>query len=393
MVDCEPYFRSHFNVRVPMPDVPKVSIIGASGKVARSALTYLFQNSEKEMRLVLVSRTPERIEGALLDIRPVASMPPFNRKLLLKAPDYLPTKDMSEIKDSNLVVVTAGRTLSVPEKQELRRKDPLERLIGACGNYHMMNGIARRIAKEAPKAIVIVVTDQSDLMSMVMRQHVEPRQVLGFGGMTDTGRFLDQAALLLRARGMPIGFGDVKGQVIGYHNENMMLLSSSLNGCAKHFAPEELDQLIEETKLAPKLIAESQGPYGFRNAKTKTRLDTGGSVTAGTALGACIQAFTDPSCPLMAPFNVPLATGDHSRHYGVTCGTQLSVPIAFGRGGYQVSTDYPVNEQEQAALAKAAESMREDYARMLEICVPPKAPRRTSLKRSFVVDVIKALHE
>jgi len=169
-----------------------------------------------------------------------------------------------------------------------------------------------------------------------MRQHIEPNHVLGFGGIVDTGLFCGYAADLLHKQDPSFALGDVKGQIIGYHNEDMILMSSTLNGCARHFSSDQLDRLVEQTKFAPKLVAKLQGPYGFRNAKTKIRLDTGGSVMAGRALGACIQAFTDSSKLLVAPFNIPLLTGDHARHYGMICGTPLSVPIAFGKGGIRL---------------------------------------------------------
>jgi len=163
VVDCEPYFKANFNVRVPMPAVPKVSIIGAGGKVAKAAISCVVEYSERPMDLVLVSRSTDRIEGSLLDTRYVMSMPFFNKSPMKVVPEPTVTKNLGDIKDSNLIIVTASHRLSTSQIAEYRKKVPYkhfspaereryESLIGAFGNYDMINNMASRIAKEAPQS-------------------------------------------------------------------------------------------------------------------------------------------------------------------------------------------------------------------------------------------------
>jgi len=339
---------------------PKVSIIGASGKVARVTIETLFKMNTGLLNLALISRSPDRVEGIVLDARSTMSLPLQCQGKPPVLPRYDVTDNLDAVRDSKLVIVTAGSFLSVAEAEIFRKTDPTGRLSQAYANYNMICDLTEKVGSLAPEALMIVVTNQSDMMAAVAREHhPDPARVLGFGGMIDSARFRDHAKQLAMAKNPRALCPEIEGQMIGYHNMTQILLSSSFSHKVA-FTEAETEQLVQDTRVTGARIAKLQRRADYVSSETGAKLDTGASIMPGTALALCALAVAGQGRMLIESFNTLLCSDTHADHYGVGIVTALSVPIELGPDGYSVSTDFMPTEQEKVALREAVRNMNAD---------------------------------
>src|SRR6201991_48155 len=85
------------------------------------------------------------------------------------------------IEGSDIVIITAG----LPRKPGMSRMDLLE------VNAKIVRGVAEQVAKHAPSAVVIVVSNPLDEMTALtqLATHFPKQRVMGQAGMLDTARF------------------------------------------------------------------------------------------------------------------------------------------------------------------------------------------------------------
>src|SRR6478735_10260844 len=117
------------------------------------------------------------------------------------------------IEGSDVVVITAG----LPRKPGMSRMD----LLGV--NAKIVRGVAEQVAKYAPNAVVIVVSNPLDEMTALAQIASQfPRnRVLGQAGMLDTARFSHFVAETLN---VPVG--SVKTLTLGSHGDTMVPVPS-----------------------------------------------------------------------------------------------------------------------------------------------------------------------
>src|SRR6476620_9689090 len=127
--------------------------------------------------------------------------------------------DYAEIKDSDVVIVTAG----VARKPGMSRDD----LIGI--NTKVVTTVGEAIKKYCPKAFVIVITNPLDVMVWIMREAsgLPSNQVVGMAGVLDAARFR-----LFLAEEFKVSVEDVQAYVLGGHGDTMVPLIrfSSIGG-------------------------------------------------------------------------------------------------------------------------------------------------------------------
>eukprot|EP01037_Dinobryon_pediforme_P018351 gene18351-18618_t len=141
------------------------------------------------------------------------------------------TNDFKEIKDSDVVIVTAG----IPRKPGMSRDDLLSI------NGKIMNSVGENIKKYCPNAFVIVVTNPLDVM-----------RVVGMAGILDSGRF---RCFLSEALGVSVQ--DIQTFVLGGHGDTMVPLPryTTVSGIPLPeliekgwLTQEKLDSIIERTR-------------------------------------------------------------------------------------------------------------------------------------------------
>ena len=124
---------------------------------------------------------------------------------------YSGANDYAAIEGADVIIVTAG----VPRKPGMSRDD----LIGI--NTKVMQSVGEGIAKHAPKAFVICITNPLDAMVWVLREvtGLPHNMVVGMAGMLDSARFR-----YFLAEEFGVSVEDVTAFVLGGHGDTMVPL-------------------------------------------------------------------------------------------------------------------------------------------------------------------------
>lgn len=123
------------------------------------------------------------------------------------------TNKYADIKGADVCIVTAG----VPRKPGMSRDD----LIAI--NTDVIKSVGENIAKYAPNAFVIVITNPLDVMVWVMQKvsGLKPEKVVGMAGVLDSSRFS-----FFLAEEMGVSIDQVTTFVLGGHGDTMVPIVS-----------------------------------------------------------------------------------------------------------------------------------------------------------------------
>lgn len=327
----------------------RVALIGASGKVGRQVLQQLAFENTADLELVLIARNVDRVRGAWLDISaalPLRAASCRARLPALRRPRVEITSELATVRGSALVVVAAGLWPTLESSALFLGRDSSGRLAQSHVNSELMRRIAEQVGLHCPQALVLVVTNQSDLMSCVVRGLLPRERVLGMGGMLDSARFRALAGEALEVS------SDLFSQthVIGYHNDDMFVPCASLPR-AIHAA------------LATQLVDQTRG-YGSKVSRLQKndalpQLNSGSSVLPGYAVFQTIAAYTGQAPPLEESFNVAL-DAPTAAAYGALAELGLSVPIRISRERYELSPPIRVTQTERAHLHGAQQRLAQE---------------------------------
>ncbi len=204
----------------------KISLIGAGNIGGTIALLTALKNLGN---IVLVDIVKGIAKGKALDIS--HSLPVFkcNKKII-------GTTSLKEIKDSKVIVVTAG----VPRKAGMSRDDLVEI------NLNVMKTVGKAIKKYSPKSFVIVITNPLDVMTWAMQKitNIPFSHVVGMAGVLDTSRFEFHLSDELK-----IPVQNVSSSVLGGHGDDMVALlrNTTVSGIS-------LEEMIEKKKITRKKV-------------------------------------------------------------------------------------------------------------------------------------------
>lgn len=337
-----------------------IGVIGASGKVGRTALQNLYlKNHQEGVRLTLVSPWPQIDTGLLQDIENAVT-----HKLQYEPASFAPirgeaTDDYAALEGADLIVFTASEWPTIEEWKKFDEIDNSGRLVQSYVNYDIILHACRKIAVYAPKALIMMVTNQADVMTEVARQYLPKEQVLGFGGIVDSPRLrmhICQHKFGADEKALPDAYSKEKAYMIGYHNNDMIALSSSV--VTPGLSTEELLEVEAKARRQGGAIAIMQRDPRSDNTST------GPSIMPGYALFHAMAAYIGLRDPIEEPFNINL-DADMATRYGVPEGAPVSVPIRLGKGAYEPIRKYTANDREQRHLRYALKRMETDYINLL----------------------------
>jgi len=179
----------------------KISIIGA-GNVG--GLTAMRIAQEGWGEVVLIDVAPGLAKAKCLDLD--------DSRLLINS-DYSieGTDNISKIKDSQIIVITAG----MPRKAGMTREDLLNY------NAQILKDVCDKIKKIAADATVIIVTNPLDVMTYyaVKTLKFKTSKVFGMGVTLDASRFAN-----LISKELNIPPTEIQAYVMGSHGEEMLPL-------------------------------------------------------------------------------------------------------------------------------------------------------------------------
>lgn len=341
----------------------KFTYIGGNGKVGREALEKIYRRvpEDAEMDLVLIGSGTEesikRLRGLVKDIEAALSVDSIYRNVQVTY-----TNEYENIKNSDLVMVSAGAWPSKEEKEKYRKIDSSGRLAQSFVNKKLIENIGEKISKYTPKAVVGVITNQVDMMSEVMRKATVGNQtVLGIGGTVDTARF--RLCLYKKLKKLKefsdLKLKEVSGHMFGYHNNNMIYLEDSVS-----IKGRKLKKYLEEKTITKELMEGALSEtrkYGGRVSKLQKRskypnTDTGSSKLPGNAIAEFVCAYLFKGRSLEGGFNMRLDR-ETAHIYGVGEGSSLSVPVSIDNGKIKFVKSYEVLYIEKLNCQKMQKSI------------------------------------
>src|SRR6188768_1432463 len=180
----------------------KIALIGA-GQIG-GTLAHLV--ALKELGDVILFDIVDGVpQGKALDLSQSGPVEGFNATIK-------GTSEYKDLKGADVVIVTAG----VPRKPGMSRDDLLEI------NLKVMEQVGAGIAKYAPKAFVICITNPLDAMVWALQKFssLPTNKVIGMAGVLDSSRFVHFIAEELN-----VSVEDVSAFVLGGHGDTMVPLT------------------------------------------------------------------------------------------------------------------------------------------------------------------------
>ena len=237
------------------------------------------------------------------------------------------------IEGSDVVVVTAG----LPRKPGMSRMDLLE------VNAKIVRQVAENIAKYAPNAVVIVVSNPVDEMTALAQLATQfpKNRVFGQAGVLDTARFTNSIAETLE---VPVK--SVKALTLGSHGDTMVPVPSR---CTVDGKP--LSDLLPADKIEELVVRTRNG-----GAEVVALLKTGSAYYAPSAAAARMaKAVVEDSGAVL-----PVCAWVDGE-YGIS-GVYLGVEAQIGAEGIKKVVEDKLTESELAGLKEAAEAVRAKQA-------------------------------
>jgi malate dehydrogenase len=301
----------------------KIALIGAGqigGTLALLAAT-------KELGDVILFDIMDGVpQGKALDLNQSGPVEGFNSSL----------KGTSEYKDivgADVVIVTAG----VPRKPGMSRDDLLEI------NLKVMEQVGAGIAKYAPDAFVICITNPLDAMVWALQKFsgLPANKVIGMAGVLDSARFR-----FFIAEELKVSVQDVTAFVLGGHGDTMVPLArySTVAGIPLPdlvkmgwLSKEKLEQIIQRTRDG--------------GAEIVGLLKTGSAFYAPAA-----SAIEMAESYLKDKKRILPAAAYLKGEYGVK-DTYVGVPVLIGAGGAEKIVEISLSSSEQKQFDKSVASV------------------------------------
>jgi len=297
----------------------KISVIGAGNVGALSAMR-IAQYGLGEVLLVDIAKG--LAQGKALDL--ADARPILKQDYNLKGSD-----DITDIKDSSVIVITAG----LARKPGMTREELLNK------NAQILKDISLNIKKLAPEAVVIIVTNPLDLMTYLALKITgfKKNKIIGMGVSLDAARFAN-----LIAQELKLSTIDIDAVVIGSHGEGMLPLGkhTTVKGVS-------LDEFIDEAKMDV-LVRKTVG----RGAEIVSYLGSGSAFFApSAAVAQMVKAIVKDEKKNLG------ACAYLEGEYGIS-DVCIGVPCRIGKNGIEEVVELSLTDKELGELKRSAESIR-----------------------------------
>ncbi|MGH3916767.1 MAG: malate dehydrogenase [Pseudonocardiaceae bacterium] len=308
----------------------KVAVIGAgfygSTTAQRLAEYDLFDT------VVLTDVVEGKPEGIALDINQSRPVEGFETTVLGRTTGR-DGAGYEVLAGAGIVVITAG----LPRKPGMSRMDLIET------NARIVREVSENVARHAPDAVVIVVSNPLDEMTALTQiaTGFPHQRVMGQAGMLDTARFTHFVAERLA---VPVA--SVRTLTLGSHGDTMVPVPSActVNGKAltELLPAEQIDELVTRTRGG--------------GAEVVALLKTGSAYYAPSAAAARMVRAVHEDFGAVLPV-CAWVDGE----YGIS-EVYLGVTAELGRGGVHKVVETPLTTSELAVLREAAEAVRAKQA-------------------------------
>jgi malate dehydrogenase len=215
-------------------------------------------------------------------------------------------------------------------------------------NAKIVRSVAENVAKYAPNAVVIVVSNPLDEMTALAQIATQfpKNRVLGQAGMLDSARFTNFVA---EALSVPVG--SVKTLTLGSHGDTMVPVPSQSTVSGKPLA-----ELLPADKIEELVTRTRNG-----GAEVVALLKTGSAYYAPSAAAARMAKAVAEDSGAVLPV-CAWVDGE----YGIS-GVYLGVEAEIGAGGVKKVVETDLTADELAGLKEAAEAVRAKQADVADL--------------------------
>jgi malate dehydrogenase len=285
--------------------------------------------TQRELGDVLVLDLPgyeNTVKGKLLDIAHL--QPHAGVDVNLTA-----TSNYADIAGADIVVITAG----VPRKPNMSREDLLDI------NLKVIRKVAEEVKRHAPEAFVVLTTNPVDTMSHVFHKvsGFPKNRVVGLSGALDNGRF---QYFIAEATGLSVK--DVSCMVLGGHGPTMIPMprTASVSGIpiGNLLDQQQIDAIVERTKEAGTEIVNLLG-------------NGSAFFSAASSILEMVESYLADKKRVIP--SSTLCEGE----YGIN-GYFIGVPCVIGAEGVERILEIELSSDEQAALNKTVQAVKESVA-------------------------------
>ena len=297
----------------------KVSIIGAGNVGTSTAFALAMDGTPNEV--VLIDLNVSKAKGEIMDIEHGSAFLPYTT--------FRASKNYSAIKDSDIVVVTAGA----------HQRPGQTRLDLLATNVRIMKSIMQEVKRYAPKSIVLVVSNPVDVLTYYARKFsgFPSHRVIGSGTVLDTARFKSYIA-----KHFKVNAHNVHAYVLGEHGDSSFpaLSSASVGPVPLRNLPKykkkELVAIHEKVRTVVYDIVKKKGATNLAIAVCVTQL---------------VQAILEDAHEVFPVSSV--LRGE----YGLN-DVAISTPSVLGRKGIEQTLEIPLDKEEKASLRKSVRVLK-----------------------------------
>ena len=303
----------------------KISLIGA-GQIG-GTLAHLIGTKELVDEVVLFDVANGVAKGKALDIAQSSSVDGFNVK-------FLGTDDYKDIKDSDVIIITAG----VPRKPGMSRDD----LLGI--NLKIIKQVAEGIRQNSPNAFVICITNPLDVMVMAFQKFsgLPAIKVVGMAGILDSSRFKLFLSLEL---GVPVK--KIDAMVMGGHGDTMVPMPRFTKVSGK-----PLLDLVKEGKISQERLEEINQRTRDGGAEIVKYLEKGSAFYAPAASGVQMaEAYLKDEKKLL-PCAIQL-----NGEYEVK-NVYAGVPVIIGKNGVEKIEQINLDDKEKKEFMHSIDAVK-----------------------------------
>jgi malate dehydrogenase len=298
----------------------KVTVIGGAGNVGATCARAIANRELADV--VVIDIAGEKAKGVALDIYQACPIEGSDSRLI-------GGDSWEDIAGSDVVVVTSG----VPRKPGMSRDDLL------LTNFKIMQSVTEKIVKYAPDAIIVPVANPLDAMCWAVHKLSGfPRErVIGMAGILDSARMRTFLAAELN-----VSVENVHAFVLGGHGDTMVPLArySTVAG-------------IPITELLPKERVDAIAKRTADGGAEITKLvGTSAWYAPGLAAAQMVECILKDKKKI-EPCSVYLQ-GEYGIH-----DLFVGVPVKLGKNGVEQIVQITLNADEQAALQKSANAVKE----------------------------------
>jgi malate dehydrogenase len=311
----------------------KISIIGAGNVGASCAL---WAASKELGDIVLIDINEGVAKGKALDLAECAPIERFDANIT-------GGKDYALIKDSEVVVITAG----MPRKPGMSRDD----LIGV--NVKIVREVSQNVARHAPNAVVIIVSNPLDAMVYTAWKATgfPTHRILGQAGALDVARFRTFLAMELGC-----SVEDITALLLGGHGDDMVPLPrfTSVHGIPidQLLSAEVIRKCVDRAKVGGGEIVQLMGTSAYYAPASGTIQMVEAIVKDKKRIIPCAAYCED---------EYGVAPGQKGKGYFV------GVPVVLGSRGMEKVVQIQMNADEQKLMAESVSHVKDLVAAVTKL--------------------------